>query len=107
MEFWRDFKVFLNTNKKVHTHFILDLEGVLSRTEISFVKKEGFGENATDVMLYLLKMNTKYSPNIRAQFKHKLVRSNSFKELQKKWNKLSKSNHSSIPIKIMKYMCFK
>ena len=49
------------------------------------------GEHKTNLLIYLLKMNTKYSIDSRINFQQFLEENNLFHVLKKNWNELSKS----------------
>ena len=87
VEFWRDFKLILNT----HPEWILsdNLDG-LSWVEQRFVWNEAIVENATNMYVYLLYLHMKQSSSERTQFNKILNSSGCLTVLQKQWNELSK-----------------
>ena len=87
VEFWRDFKIILNT----HPECIIrcNLDG-LSWVERRFVWNEAIVENATNMYVYLLYLHMKQSSSERTQFKEILNNSGCLTVLQKQWNELSK-----------------
>ena len=92
LEFWRDFAVILNSDPK--------LESKLKwNTDLFSFKEWNFlydytppGEKITNLLLYLLKMKTKYFTLSRNDFGFFLENSStSLNVLSKQWKKLSKS----------------
>ena len=91
MDFWRDFIVILNSDKKFKTN-LLNYYHLFSFAERTAIDDQPPGEKNNNLLLYLLKMKTKYSNDDRNNLNKFLEDYNrSFHVLNKQWNELSKS----------------
>ena len=89
-EFWRDFKVVLSSDPQL-TYRLLDPRGIMKYPEEAVVGYQLQGENKTNMLLYLMKMNTKHCRYSREAFQEFLRTSGEFyDQFYKKWNELRK-----------------
>ena len=92
VEFWRNFEANLISAATNSKRIIDELQkyGVLSILELYVVQFQRKGENTNDLLLYLLKINIKYSWEIRHKFTKFLKENNFFNAMRKQWIELSK-----------------
>ena len=92
VEFWRDFVVILNSDPNFQRRLMWYDALFSSKERKFFIGYTRPGEKITNLLLYLVKMKTKYSTHNRNDF-GKFLENNgtSFNVLNKQWNVLSKS----------------
>ena len=88
-EFWRDLKVVLSSDSQL-TDRLLSSYSLMQYTEVLVVSYQLRGENKTNMLHYLVKMNVKYYPYIRKNFEQFLRSYSGYDQLYKKWIELRK-----------------
>ena len=89
-EFWRDLKVSLSSDSQL-TDRLLNSYSKMQYSEALVVSYQLRGENKSNMLHYLVKMNTKYYRYIREDFEEFLKSySRFYDQLYKQWKKLCK-----------------
>ena len=108
MEFWIDFKAILNSEQDLsNTTTTLRQYHLLTHLERGVVLYQQTGMLSIDLLLYLLKMKTKYSENGRDKLTRFLDNYIPFNPLIKQWRELSKRFRLCILVMCIKLITVK